>query len=235
MSRFSVTTKRPAQVISVFESNSVFVDLEENTDGTSGRIDASNIRDGAFTSKHLTLNQVHAELNTEDFGSTTSGTTYTSGVGGAATSWTNIFSDINLTNQTLAREGDVFRYHASVLVGESTQSGGAATKFQQVYFYRIKMLYRNSVGTLLSVQIQEPYGYGLCPRSGNDASPTGSEGDNVANWTRNVMTGVWICRGQTDWEIVGIRVQFRWAKNDAAIANTIDLLKLSGSVVLERM
>ena len=237
MSRFSVTTKEPEQTISVFEANSVFADLEANTDGTTGRIDASNMRDGAFTSKHIAIDSVHTKLNTEVFGATTgAGSVLTSGVAPATTSWVNLFGDILLTAQTLAREGDVLRYHINILVGDTTDSGGNIYKAQQVYFYRIKMLYRETgSGTLKSIQIQEPYGYGLCQRSGNDASTTGSAGDAVAAWSRNPMTGLWICRGQVDWELVGIRIQFRWAENDDTVANTVAAMQLTGSVVLERM
>ncbi len=232
MSRISYEHKLPQQTITDTESNSVFAALKANTDGTAGRIDSTNLRASALTSKHLNA-AVHANIGTVDTGSVTAGTTQSSGHGGAATAWVDI-ADVTLSAPLLAHEGDVVRWMFNPLVGNGTVSGGNQTKAQQVYYWRVMLLYNTGGGTLTTV-IQQPVGYGMCVRSGNDASTGGGEGDIVAAWCRNALTGIWINRGQA-WTIEGVRLQFRWAVNDHASANnTIDTCHVNGAVVLEEM
>tara|TARA_R110000751_G_scaffold191833_2_gene297458 strand:- start:6550 stop:7254 length:705 start_codon:yes stop_codon:yes gene_type:complete len=234
MSRITYDTKQAEAIITEAEANSVFVSLKSASDGTVGDVDATNLRDGALSSKHIAQQQVHQQLGTVDAGSVSSGTTRSSGSAGAATAWVTL-ADALLNSPLLAVEGDVLRWHFNPLVGDGAASGGSTTKAQQVYYWRVQLLYNTGGGTLV-LEIQEPVGYGLCYRSGNDASTGGSEGDLVAPWCRNAIAGIWINRGNTTWNIMGVRLQFRWAVNDhASVANTIDTCHLNGACIMERM
>ncbi len=235
MSRLTYDTKLPEETITAAGTNSVFAALADNTDGTSGDVDGTNLRDGAFVSKHLTTSQPHQELGTVDQGSVSSGTSYGSGTSGAATSWVDI-ADADLDSPVAVAEGDIVRWMFNPLVGEGVSSGNtpAGTKAQQVYYWRVLLKYNTGGGTLTTV-IQQPMGYGLKTRSGNDASISGADGDNATSWCRNALTGIWINRGNA-WTIEGVRLQFRWAVNDGtAAANTIDVCHVNGAVVAERM
>ena len=234
MSRLSFDTKDPEEVITAAQANRLFVSLKDASDGTAGDIDATNLRDGAFTSKHLDPGVVHVNIGTLDSGAVTAGTTRASGVGGAATAWITI-GDCTLSAPVLAQEGDVLRWHFNPLVGDGVTSGGNAYKAQQVYYWRVSLLYNTGGGTIALV-IQQPLGYGMAQRSGNDAISTGSEGDIVAAWCRNAIAGIWINRGNVGWNIEGVRLEFRWAINDnAAAENRIDTCHVHGACVMEQM
>lgn len=235
MSRLSFDTKDPEEVIAATEANRLFVSLKDSSDGTTGDIDATNLRDGAFTSKHLDPDGVHVNIGTLDSGAVNAGTTRASGVGGAATAWITI-GDCSLSSPVIAQEGDVLRWHFNPLVGDGVTSGGNAYKAQQVYYWRVSMLYSIPPVSGYSLIIQQPLGYGMAQRSGNDAIATGSEGEIVAAWCRNALAGIWINRGNVGWSIEAVRLEFRWAINDnAAAENRIDTCHVHGACVMEQM
>ena len=62
MSRITYDTKQAEAIITEAEANSVFVSLKSASDGTVGDVDATNLRDGALSSKHIAQQQVHQQL-----------------------------------------------------------------------------------------------------------------------------------------------------------------------------
>jgi hypothetical protein len=89
----------------------------------------------------------------------------------------------------------------------------------------------NDGGGSLSTTIQPPFGYGLATRSGNDASSGGSNGDVVAAWCRNSVSGIHINRTPGR----NLRLQFRFNVNDAGTANTVETCHCNGMAYVASM
>jgi len=225
MSTINPTYPAPSDVITAASLNELFTELKDNTDGTVGRLDASNLRRGAVTSQHIAEGIAYGSLTFAEAGSVTSGTTRSSGTGGAATSWVDLLT-VSFTAPVAVAEGAVLRYHFNQLIGDVSSSGGGSTKAQQVYYLRVLLLFNDGGGTLTTT-IQAPVGYGLATRSGNDASVAGSNGDIVAAWTRNSLSGLSINR-TAGRSYEGVRLQLRWNVNDAGTANQVDTCHVNG-------
>jgi len=215
----------PSDVITADSLNDIFLELERNTDGTDGRLDLSNVRRGAITSKHLGESAVYNSVTFSEAGTVTSGTTRSSGTGGAATSWVDLLT-VAFVSPLAAPVGAVMRYHFNQLVGDVATSGGGATKAQQIYYLQVVLDYDDGGGTLSTV-IQAPIGYGLANRSGNDGNTGGSNGSIVSAWSRNSLSGIYINR-TAGRSLLGVRLQLRWNVNDAVGANTVDTCHCNG-------
>jgi hypothetical protein len=222
----------PADTITADSLNDIFVELENNTNGTDGRLDSTNLRRGAVTSKHIAEGAPYNGLTFAEAGTVTGGTVQSSGTGGAATSWVDLLS-VSFASPIAAAAGDVLRFHFNQLVGDVTTSGGSSTKTQQVYYLRVLLDYNDGGGSL-STTIQPPFGYGLATRSGNDASSGGSNGDVVAAWCRNSVSGIHINRTPGR-NLEGVRLQFRFNVNDAGTANTVETCHCNGMAYVASM
>tara|TARA_R110002020_G_scaffold48630_2_gene138458 strand:- start:5 stop:703 length:699 start_codon:yes stop_codon:yes gene_type:complete len=225
MSTIDPTYSDPSDTITADSLNGVFVALADATDGTTGRIDADNIRRGGVSSKHLAEAVAYGSLAFAEAGSVVSGSTRSSGVGGAATSYIDLLA-VTFSSPVSAPSGAVLRFHFNQLIGNTATSGGGSTKSQQVYYLRVLLDYNDGAGAL-TLTLQPPVGYGLSNRSGNDASVAGSNGDNVSAWCRNSVSGLYINR-TAGRNLVGVRLQLRWNVNDAGSPNTVDTCHCNG-------
>jgi hypothetical protein len=234
MPHIAAVTKIPEQTITAGSINDLFTQVEAATDGSDGYIDTTNVRDGAITTQHIGADAVHAYAIRSSSGSVTSGTTRSSGDGGVATSWTALSTlSINGGSGVALADGDVLRYHFYLLIGDVETSGGSTTKAQQLYYLRVVAV-ANDGGSDFFVTAQAPLGYGLANRSGNDASTSGSNGDTVAAWCRNAVSGIIVNR--TEGRVYkSIILQFVFNVNDhATVSNDVDTCHCSGYAVIER-
>ena len=225
MSIIDPTYAEPSDTITAASLNSVFAELADATDGTSGRVDADNVRRGGVTSKHLAEAVAYGSLKFVEAGSVASGVARSSGVGGAATSWADLLA-VTFASPVSAPSGAVLRFHFNQLIGNASTSGGGSTKSQQVCYLRVILDY-NDGGGALTLTLQPPIGYGLSTRSGNDSSVGGSNGDIVAAWCRNSVSGLYINR-TAGRNLVGVRLQLRWNVNDSGTPNSVDTCHCNG-------
>ncbi len=220
MSQVEYTTVQANEVITAANTNAVFVAVKEATDGTTGKVDTTNTRTGAITRQHLGANEVYQNHSVVDTGSVTTGTVQSSGTGGAATNWTQVGILPITGTPTFGVNQAVLRYAFNLLIGDVTSSGGSVTKAQQVYYLKVVLEY-NDGGGAAEVDVSPFFGYGLAQRSSNDATTSGSEGDVVAGWCRNPLTGIIINRTASR-QYISLKLYFKLNVNDAATANTVE-------------
>jgi hypothetical protein len=227
MSRISTPHRAPGTTATAAELNEIYTELKENSDGTAGSVDTDNTRAGAVTTQHLAVNAVHTSFSRLSTGSTTTGTTHSSGINGAATAWTDI-GTLAITGTPALAAGDVIRYHFNQLIGATVTNN---TNAQQLYYLRVILQY-NDGGGAVDLVTSPIYGYGLASRSANFS---GSNGENTSAWTRNPIAGIIVNRTASR-QYLSLRLQILMNQNDnLANANTVETCHLSAVAIVERL
>tara|TARA_Y100001938_G_scaffold143734_1_gene217040 strand:- start:77 stop:802 length:726 start_codon:yes stop_codon:yes gene_type:complete len=241
MAQYSINTIEPETTITATELNSAFAGLKDNTDGTTSKIDTTNVGAGGITRQHLASDAVHAAFVFSEIGDASTTTAYagrTSGTGSAATAWTDVLTLTLSATPTLV-SGDVLRYHFNLLIGDTIDSGNAGAgsgtwREQQLYYLRVVAHYTDSGGG--DTEITPAYGYGLNQRSTNQnyLAANATQGLPVAMWRRNPVTGIWINR-VANRVFDTVRLQLKFNVNGGSVANRVDIQHCNGFAVIERL
>jgi len=223
-----------AGLITNTQLNSVFQNLKDATDGTSGLVARNNTRNEALNENHLAENAVHDSPTFTNVGSLVAGTTRTSQVNGAAEPWITIYTHLGIGNPSL-ENGQVWRWFINQLVTFGVKQGsGSGYKMGEVIYLKVVATVNDGGGDF-TLNLTAPFGWSLTERAGLDGATAGSSGNFQLAYTRLALSGIHINR--TPGRVYkGLKVKMRFNENfEPTLPNSIATGNCSAFTVAARM
>ena len=161
MSKFEYAYQEQQDVITANNLNNPFSELKDNTDGTSGKIDADNVRTEGINRNHFAPDVINNEFNKNN---TAVNVTYNS------ETWVTV-KTLTVSGDPSLISGEVFRCGFHPLIGATTEGAVSdATRATAIFYFKIAITI-NTGGGDSDIDITPPFGHGLIA-SGGGNGPT---------------------------------------------------------------
>tara|TARA_R110000787_G_scaffold284982_2_gene399450 strand:- start:9273 stop:9920 length:648 start_codon:yes stop_codon:yes gene_type:complete len=187
------TYQNPQTTIATNNVNEPYVNLQDGTDGTVGRIDTANVRAEGMNRNHLDDYSINSNfvINNTDINATFNSVTY-------------VDAKVVPTGDPVLQPGDVYRCGFNPQITATTQAGiNNSTRATAVFYLRITLTL-NTGGADFEVAITPPMGHGII---GSLAGFGATDTLLSAFYERATISGIYIPRTATTVKEINLSVR----------------------------